>query len=392
VSAQQPARRALLRAAALALPPTALGPRLALADAAGEVWPAVRPGRPLRFPRDHGAHPEYRTEWWYLTGWLRAGSGDPFGVQITFFRSRTRHGADNPSRFAPVQLLFAHVAIASAQRGRLAHAERSARPGFGLAQFSTDDLDVSIGDWRLWRSPDDRIHARIDHDDFGLDLLFAPPGPPVPQGDAGFSRKGPLPAQASWYYSRPQLAVSGSVRGPDGQPPRAVSGSAWLDHEWSSEILDAQAAGWDWVGLNLDDGSALMAFRIRRHDGTVLWSDARWIAAEEIAARTATDEREPRRRGAGAGGEPAIRASAPEFAPIRLWRSPRSGARWPVEMRLRIGERELRLEPLIDDQEIDAAASTGTIYWEGAVRVVENGRRIGAGYLELTGYAGALAL
>src|SRR5690606_32164557 len=155
----------------------------------------------------------------------------------------TRHDPANPSRFAPTQLLFAHAAIASARRGRLAHAERSARPGFGLADFSEDDLDVSIGSWRLHREPDDRIVARIDDPALELALDFMPPGPPVPQGDAGFSRKGPRPAQASWYYSRPQLAVSGAIGGTDGTPTRPVRGRAWLDPARSSEEQHQEAVG-----------------------------------------------------------------------------------------------------------------------------------------------------
>ncbi|TXL63926.1 carotenoid 1,2-hydratase [Zeimonas arvi] len=374
----RPLRRSLLIAASAGSAAGLIGKALAQDDAPAGAWPPVVPGRPLGFPRDHGAHPAYRTEWWYLTGWLTDADEAPLGVQITFFRSRTRHDASNPSRFAPTQLLFAHAAIASARRGRLTHAERSARPGFGLADFSVRDLDVSIGSWRLHRESDDRIVARIDDAALELALDFAPPGPPVPQGDAGFSRKGPLPTQASWYYSRPQLTVTGAIGGPDGRPTRPVRGHAWLDHEWSSEILDPQAAGWDWVGLNLDDGSALMAFRIRRRDGRVLWSDANWIAPERVAAPNPAP---------APGSTPE-----PRFTPLREWRSPRTGASWPVAMRLAVGDRVLELDPLLDDQEIDASASTGTVYWEGAVRVLEGGRQIGAGYLELTGYAGALRL
>jgi predicted secreted hydrolase len=340
------------------------------------IWPPVLPGRPLRFPRDHGAHAPYRTEWWYLTGWLEAPGEPALGVQITFFRSRTRHDGANPSRFAPTQLLFAHAAIASPRAGRLVHAQRSARAGFGLAGFSEADLDVAIGSWELQRDARNTIHARIDDESLALDLRFTPAGPPVPQGDRGYSRKGPEAAQASWYYSLPQLAVDGRIRGPDGVAARAVRGHAWLDHEWSSEILHPDASGWDWVGLNLDDGSALMAFRIRHRDGSVLWSDAHWIAPERVAGREL-----PRK-----ASEP------PRFLPLRHWRSARSGASWPVAMRIETNGRLLVLEPLLDDQEIDASASTGTVYWEGAVVVLEGGRRIGAGYLELTGYAGELRL
>jgi predicted secreted hydrolase len=328
-------------------------------------YPPVLQGPALAFPRDFGAHPDYRTEWWYLTGWLRDGQRE-FGVQITFFRSRTGHDPRNPSRFAPKQLLLAHAALAIAEDGRLRHDQRAAREGFRFARAATEDTDVAIGRWRLRRDTDDRYHATIPADGFALELWFAPRGAPFPQGEAGYSRKGPRPEQASRYYSRPQLAVRGSVQ-LQGGAARSVDGVAWLDHEWSSELLDASATGWDWVGLNFDDGSALMAFRIRGAGETVIWSHARWI------------------------GEPRP-APAPVFEPLRRWRSARSGASWPVAMRLTVGERRFELQPLLDDQELDTRASTGTIYWEGAVRVLEGGRVVGRGYLELTGYAGAIRL
>jgi predicted secreted hydrolase len=337
-------------------------------------YPPIMRGTPLVFPRDHGAHPAYRTEWWYLTGWLRrvdgARRGEPLGMQITFFRSRTRHDAANPSRFAPTQLLLAHAALAAPEHARLLHAQRAARAGFGLAQASEADTDVSIGRWTLARGADDRYRARIDDAQLSMALEFAPPAPPVAQGEAGFSRKGPDEHQASLYYSRPQLRTSGSVS-IQGHETR-VEGTAWLDHEWSSEILDRAADGWDWVGLNLDDGSALMAFRIRRRDGGVLWSHARWIDAASRASGDAAPDPLPR------------------FAAVRSWISPRTGARYPVAMTITLGTRTLTLEPLFDDQELDARGSAGTVYWEGAVRVFEAQREIGRGYLELTGYAGTL--
>lgn len=343
--------------------------------AAGDAFyrPVVR-GEPLKFPRDHGAHPPFRTEWWYLTGWLRRLDGDrrgqPLGVQVTFFRSRTRHDAANPSRFAPTQLLLAHAALALPEHGRLVHAQRAARAGFGLAGASGDDTALAIDGWSLARDAADRYHARIDDRRFTLELDAAAHAPPVLQGDAGFSRKGPLGPQASHYYSRPQLRTTGVI-GIDGAHT-AVEGVAWLDHEWSSEILDAAANGWDWTGLNLDDGSALVAFRIRLRNGGLAWSYARWSTADGVAI---------------AGDDPAVR-----FVPARHWTSPRTGARYPVAMRLELGARTLDLQPLFDDQELDTRASTGTIYWEGAVRAFEAGREVGCGYLELTGYAGALRL
>ncbi len=359
-------RRTVLRATgAIAL----LAARGAVPAAPAQENPyrPVRPGIALAFPRDHGAHGEFRTEWWYLTGWLRRldgpGRGQPAGVQITFFRSRTQHDPADPSRFAPLQLLFAHAALALPERGSLLHAQRAARAGLGLAGASQTDTDVSIGAWSLQRGAEDVYRTRLDDASFSLELSFRPRGPPLLQGEAGFSRKGPRESQASYYYSRPQLGVEGSIS--VGATASAVDGVAWLDHEWSSEILDPQAAGWDWIGLNFDDGTALMAFRIRARDGDrALWADAK--------------------RSAGAPGD-ATRPSV-RFEALRHWTSPRTGARYPVSMRVTVDERALVLEPLFDDQELDTRSTTGVVYWEGAVRVLESGRATGRGYLELTGY------
>ncbi len=220
----------------------------------------VQPGHELQFPRDYGSHPQFRTEWWYLTGWVKDARGRDLGIQITFFRNRPGVAENNPSRFAPRQLLFAHAALADPAIGKLLHDQRAARAGFGLAEAKEGGTDVWIDDWSLQQT-DSGYSARIAARDFGYALEFKTTQPVLLQGERGLSRKGPMPAQASYYYSQPQLAVSGTitVKGEE----FAVSGSAWLDHEWSSEYLAEEAVGWDWVGLNLADGGALMAFRIR---------------------------------------------------------------------------------------------------------------------------------
>ena len=331
--------------------------------ASAQDYAQVKPGIALQFPRDTGSHAQFRTEWWYLTGWVKDARGRDLGMQITFFRNRPGVAEANPSRFAPRQLLFAHAALADAGKGRLLHDQRAARAGFGLAEAQEGRTEVWIDDWSL-KQTDAGYSARIAAQDFSYALEFKTTQPALPQGEGGFSRKGPRPAQASYYYSQPQLAVTGSIT--VGGERREVSGTAWLDHEWSSAYLAEEAVGWDWVGLNLADGGALMAFRIRDKVGRSYWAG-----------------------GSLRGADGSVRVLKPEevgFEPTRRWRSPRTGVEYPVAMRLRAGELKLELEPLLEDQELDARAGTGTIYWEGAVRARAGGKLLGQGYLELTGY------
>ena len=323
----------------------------------------VRPGLKLSFPFDHGAHPDFRTEWWYATGWLNLPDDSPLGFQSTFFRVRTGVGEHNPSAFAPRQLMLAHAAIADPRLGRLRHDQRSARVGFGRAGFETGRTGVWIGDWRF-EQVDSGYRAEVRGGEFAYALSLVPDGPPMLNGDSGFSVKGPDPRHASYYYSRPQLKISGTVTLSGRQ--QAVTGRAWLDHEWSSELLPDGAQGWDWVGLNLDDGSALMAFRMRSANRSPLWSAASY-------------------RPAG-GATQALPPDAIAFEPLRQWRSSRTGITYPVEWQIRIGSRIFSLQAFIDDQELDSRRSTGAVYWEGAVRVGEGGREVGRGYLEMTGY------
>jgi len=326
-------------------------------------YPDVRPDVTLEFPRDHGAHPDFRTEWWYITGWLDEGGGKPLGFQVTFFRTRPSVDQNNPSTFAAKQILFAHAALSDPAVGHLLHDQRAARSGFGLAQAATQDTDVVLDDWTLKLASDGKFHSHTESKDFSLDLVFTPTQSVMLEGDNGFSRKGPKVIQASHYYSMPHLAVSGTVKRNGRTTP--VKGSAWLDREWSSAYLDEHAVGWDWVGFNLDDGSALMAFRIRDASGAALWAGGSLRDARGTITR--------------------LNPQDITFSPLRRWRSARTGAEYPVEqqltLRLPIGEKRLHITPLFDDQELDSRAGGGPVYWEGAARV-EGGR----GYLELTGY------
>ena len=332
----------------------------------------VVPGYKVEFPRDAGAHLGHRIEWWYVTGQLRPstlrqaqGSGrtETLGFQVTFFRVRNPDAEGNPSRFSPKQLLFAHAALADPAEGRLLHAQRSARALEGLVEARVGDLAVRIDDWHLVREAGG-YRTRIGAEDFTLELQLVPTQPVMLQGERGFSRKGPEVRQASYYYSEPHLRVSGRVSAKG--RTHEVTGEAWLDHEWSSELLAAEATGWDWLGANLDDGGALMAFRIRGKDGGTLWSNA------TLRARDGTIK--------------LLAGDTVRFSPRRAWKSPRTGVTYPVAMDIVVGADAWQVEPLMDDQELDARASTGTLYWEGAVQLRSAAGARGRGYLELTGY------
>ena len=346
----------------------ALLPLPALARASDAAFAPVVAGRTLRFPHDEGSHPQFRTEWWYVTGWLNAAQA-PLGFQITFFRTRPHPASGNPSRFAPTHVLIAHAALSDPKHGRLRHVQRVARAGFGLAEARTGRLDVHIDDWSL-RTEGASYAAQIATDELALVLRFTPQQPALLQGADGYSRKGPRPQSASYYFSLPHLAVDGEVRAGDSR--ERVAGTAWLDHEWSSEYLDPDAAGWDWTGINLDDGSAVMAFRMRRRDGSVLWAAATLRTRDGVRRTFEPDQ---------------VR-----WRPKREWQSPRTGARYPVAMEVTIGDITLDLAPMFDDQENDTRLTTGAVYWEGAVTAHHAGRAVGRGYLELTGYAGPLRM
>lgn len=336
---------------------------------ANAPYALVAADRGIELPRDYGSHPEFRTEWWYVTGWLTTRAGESLGFQVTFFRTRLDLHDDNPSAFTPRQLIIAHAAISDPRRGRLWQDQRIERAGFGLADARTGDTDVWVGTWGLARAGSG-YHTHIAGTDFSLDFGFAPTQAPMLNGAAGVSRKGPDPAAASYYYSEPHLAVTGRITraGRDDE----VSGEAWLDHEWSSEYLDPQAVGWDWIGINLQDGGALMAFQIRGADGAARWSGGSLRNADGRLQILGPDD--------------------VAFTPQRRWKSPRTGIDYPVVWDVRAGAQHYTLEPLLDDQENDTRLSTGAIYWEGAVRALTNGKTAGRGYLELTGYGEKLRL
>ena len=369
------ARRALLAWAGLAGIDAQAAKQVATA-----VATAVAP-RALVFPRDHGAHLDAQIEWWYATGWLQAvdapNDQPAFGFQLTFFRSRTGLAAKVASRFAARQLLFAHAALTDLAGRRLRHAERIARwngeEASPRAAASLADTRVQIGDWRFERDANGYRAALSDEAaGFAYRLTLDTTQPLLLQGDAGTSRKGPELAQASHYYSQPQLAVSGELKHGGGKAS-AVRGRAWLDHEWSDSLLPAGAVGWDWIGINLADGSALTAFRLRRADGSAVWAGG-----------------SQRPQG---GSVRAFNADEVRFEPLAFWTSAATRARYPVRWRVSTPAGAFEVRALLDAQELDSRASTGTVYWEGLAELLDGrGARLGLGYLEMTGYAAPLRL
>jgi predicted secreted hydrolase len=344
---------------------------------APDTLPTVSDQRVLRFPQDHGAHPEARTEWWYITGQLQPQGGPgPLGFQITFFRTRVDAAQNNPSQFAARQLVMAHVALSDVPKGQLQHDQRLARTGFGLADAAQGDTRVHLRDWTLTRHPEgpnSRYEARLRARHFELDLQLRSTQPVMLQGEQGHSRKGPAPGDASHYYSQPHLQVSGKLRRSEAASPLPVVGRAWLDHEWSDAYLPAQAVGWDWIGMNLDDGRALMAFRMRRADGTTLWAGGSLRGPGQATQRFAPH---------------ALR-----FIPLRHWTSPATQARYPVHWSVQTPVGRFEVRALFDAQELDGKASTGAVYWEGLSELLDADLRpIGRGYLEMTGYVKPLSL
>ena len=366
------------------------GPAPATAQPASEAGEdEVHAGRALVFPRDHGAHPGSRIEWWYATGWVAPDQGArPIGFQLTFFRSRTGLGLGLPGRQAPRQLLFAHSAISELKPGGHRHAQRIARWNgeFDAAQplatgAARADTQLRLGAWQLSRRTAEcrsvyRARLAAPEAGFTLALQLLSTQPVLLQGTQGHSLKGPPvaagePAHASHYYSQPQLKVQGQIA-LDGRE-QAVRGKAWLDHEWSQALMPPAAVGWDWLGINLDDGGALTAFVLRTADGRALWAGGSHRPAGGVVRNFAADE---------------VR-----FTALRHWLSPQTGGRYPVAWRIQTPAGFHELHALLDAQELDSRRSSGAVYWEGLAELrSEAGARSGLGYLEMTGYVGALRL
>lgn len=339
-----------------------------------QEFQAARPGRIFSFPRDHGAHPEFKTEWWYYSGHLQGEQGENFGYQLTFFRVGLRK-PDPQARSAwrADTVYFAHLALSDIKAGVFRFGEKAQRGALGLAGAATDGLKVWVEDWQAeGQGEEHRLLARSE--DLELNLVLTPLKPPVLHGEGGFSRKAAAFEVASHYYSITRLTTRGHLR----LKGRllAVTGVSWFDREFSSSHLAPYQAGWDWFALQLEDGCDLMLYLMRFKDG----------GTDPASAGTLVD-REGRAR--------PLKFTDFQIKVTRTWRSPHSGAVYPAGWHLSLpgAGYELTLTPTLADQELMTGGNQGITYWEGQVRVqgTKAGENLtGRGYVELTGYAGAL--
>jgi predicted secreted hydrolase len=346
---------------------------LILLGALSQDWKRVEPGIELAYPRDHGAHPEYHTEWWYLTGNLEDENGQRFGFQFTVFRGgedpRSAAPGDSPLRVR--EILAGHLVVTDVTGGQTLLAERRARGGTPLARASREDLELVLEDWTLARRSGDRLELAASDvgQGIGLDLGLEPERPLVLHGANGYSAKGDAPGMASAYASWTRLRTSGELR--LGERRLRVTGEAWFDHEFGSAVLPDDVAGWDWFGLQLDGDQELMLFVLRDLDGA------------PTAASAATHVMP--------GGEVRTHpASAISLESLASWTSARTGATYPARWRITVPGLTLEVRTLVPDCELVTAASTGVTYWEGPVEVqgTSDERAVtGRGYAELTGYA-----
>jgi predicted secreted hydrolase len=330
------------------------------------------------FPRDHAAHDRYRTEWWYFTGHLRTAQGRRFGFELTFFRiglePRASSWSAGQSRWYAYQLYPAHLAITDEATRSFVYARTLARDALGAGYASQQQLDVRANQWSLTGTQAVRpvMRLRGESDGEGIDLVLHSQKPPAIHGVGGVSRKGPCATCASHYYSFTDLQTSGTVIRAGRR--YAVTGIAWMDHEYGSDELSPEQVGWDWFSIQLNDGRELMLYRLRQRNGTTTPQSSGSL----IDAR---------------GDVRYLPLSAFSVASTGSWKSPHTGAVYPSGWFVRVnGAGAFSLVPVIRDQEL--ADPTGASYWEGAVDVRDprTGATLGVGYVELTGYASAVNL
>ena len=337
------------------------------ATAAASVFKLATPPYEFQFPRDHGSHPEYRTEWWYYTGHLRTESGKRYGFEVTFFRVGVEpSGAVKESRWDLQHVMPAHFAITDVAAKDFRYYEKLNRASPFTANSAEDRLDVFNEGWRATTNPDGSWHLLAREGKDAIDLTLRTRKPPAVHGHDGVSVKAEGVGYASHYYSMTRLEITGTVNG------QRCTGQAWMDHEFGSSALRENQQGWDWFSIQLDNESELMLYIIRRNDGTPdVTSSGSLIASD--------------------GSVIAIRRDQMRITPRTRWKSKKSGATYPMGWRVELPSFGIALDlrPLLQAQELVTRGSTHVTYWEGAVDVEGSfgGTPVrGEGYVEMTGY------
>ncbi len=350
------------------------------ANSAPTAFQSATAGYRYDFPRDHGSHPTYRTEWWYYTGHLHSKNGRSFGFELTFFRRAVppEEIKTLPSKWSINHLYLAHFAVTDITGKRFHFSEKFSREGLGKAGADESRLRVWIDDWRAEAAADPTgLHTLVARDEtHALALTLRPTKPLVTHGAAGISRKGKDAGQASHYYSFTRLETAGSltINGEEFE----VSGLSWMDHEFGSSELGADQVGWDWFSIQLEDNTELMLYRMRRKDGS-----------SDLASSGTAVSPDGRTR--------HLEVSDFQIESTGTWTSPESKATYPSRWRLTFPSLDLVLDvtPLLADQELRTSRSTKVSYWEGAVAITgtKQGQPVkGQGYVELTGYVERLKM
>jgi predicted secreted hydrolase len=312
-----------------------------------------------QFPRDHFSHPEFKTEWWYYTGNVRTTAGHRYGFELVFFRQAQQHDSTNSSAWRIDDLYLAHLALTDIDSPSFRFYDRVNRAGPGIAGVSLDDARIWNGNWQAsWNLATGAQTLTAIENGSRLTLHLAPRTLPIIHGENGISLKSETPGHASHYVSFPLLAAEGSING------AAITGTAWMDHEWFTNALEESAQGWDWFSVQMDNKTELMVSEMRYRDR------APFVAGTFIDAT---------------GRSAALKGAEISMQPLDWWRSPRTGARYPIRWRITVPSRGITLDCVAAIPNQELAFSTAPVYWEGAVRY--SGSHSGVGYMELTGYA-----
>ena len=342
-----------------------------LLAASGSDFRPAEPGYDFEFPRDHGSHDDYRTEWWYYTGHLTSARGRRFGFELTFFRVGViPPDVPSQSKWDLRNLALAHFAITDVDGKRFRYYEKTNRASPFTANAAPGYLDVFNEGWKATTASDGAWHLIASANGDAIDLTLRTRKPPAIHGENGVSIKAPVAGYASHYYSMTRLEVTGTVTSAGKR--EECTGLAWMDHEFGSSALRENQQGWDWFSVQLDNETELMLYQIRRKDGSPDVTSSGSLVTSD-------------------GSVIHIRNDQMRITPLKHWRSRRSGATYPMGWRIAVPSLRLnlQLDPFVEDQELVTRESTQVTYWEGAVRAsgsIENTAVTGEGYVEMTGY------